>query len=138
MKNTFGFTNQAWYGASDVYYIHDNLNFKIDLKYLLAILNSKLIYFWLYNKGQRKGETLQLFKDPLSEIPIVISDKKKKIVSIVEQIISTKKNEGDITKLEGDIDNLVYRLYELSFDEVKEIDPYFDLSKTDYDKITLE
>lgn len=36
------------------------------------------------------------------------------------------------------IDNLVYKLYELTYDEVKVIDPAFSLSKKEYEGIKLE
>jgi len=43
---------------------------KINLKYLTALLNSKLMYFWLYFKGKKQGEQLQIDKAPLLEIPV--------------------------------------------------------------------
>lgn len=118
--NTFGYTEVPWYGASDVYYIVGNRDKAVNLKYLLAILNSKLIYFWLYNKGQRKGETLQLFKDPLSEIPIKFPMDKSddKYINIVNYIIFLKNqsilNLNDQlmpTYFEQIIDGMVYELY---------------------------
>ncbi|MCK9290388.1 MAG: hypothetical protein WCR58_11915 [Bacteroidales bacterium] len=42
------------------------------------------------------------------------------------------------TALEQQIDNLVYRLYELSYEEVKVIDPDFPLSEEAYKSIKLE
>jgi hypothetical protein len=36
------------------------------------------------------------------------------------------------------IDELVYKLYDLSYDEVKVIDPKFPLSQKEYEKISLE
>ncbi len=118
--NTFGYTEVPWYGASDVYYIVEKRDKAVNLKYLLAILNSKLIYFWLYNKGQRKGETLQLFKDPISEIPIRFpSDKSDdRYTNIVDYILFLKKqsilnlNDQLIpTYFEQIIDGMVYELY---------------------------
>ena len=53
--NTFGYSDSAWYAASDVFYI--SLNKKsFNLKYITSILNSKLIYFWLFYMGKRKGD----------------------------------------------------------------------------------
>ena len=39
---------------------------------------------------------------------------------------------------EQQIDNLVYKLYELTYDEVKVIDPEFTLTESEYNAITLE
>lgn len=36
------------------------------------------------------------------------------------------------------IDNLVYRFYELTYNEVLVVDPEFPLSKEDYENIKLE
>jgi gamma-glutamylcyclotransferase (GGCT)/AIG2-like uncharacterized protein YtfP len=48
----------------------------IDYNYLTAILNSKLIFFWLKNKGKLQGNQLQIDKEPLLNLPIVNSDAK--------------------------------------------------------------
>ncbi len=42
------------------------------------------------------------------------------------------------THLENQIDNLVYRLYDLTYDEVKVIDPQFNLTEEEYKAIALE
>ena len=48
------------------------------------------------------------------------------------------KNAFGSTSFEHQIDNLVYKLYELTYDEVKVIDPEFSLSKKEYEAIKLE
>jgi len=48
----------------------------INIYFLLGILNSKVIFFWLYHRGKRKGETLELYATPLSQIPVKIPNKK--------------------------------------------------------------
>ncbi len=45
---------------------------------------------------------------------------------------------ADTTKEEKAIDNLVYKLYQLTYDEVKIIDPEFSLTKEDYTAITIQ
>ena len=118
--NTFGYTEKPWYGASDVYYIVEKQNQNTNLKFLLALLNSKLVYFWLYNKGQRKGENLQLFKDPLTEIPIVEPALSKiNILAILSDYIiylklSEKVNSFTDSKsiyFERLVDLAIYELY---------------------------
>lgn len=51
----------------------------------------------------------------------------------VEKILSLKKKNQDTTSLEKEIDVLVYKLYELTYDEVKIIDKDFWLSKAEYE-----
>ena len=40
--------------------------------------------------------------------------------------------------LEQQIDNLVYKLYELTYQEVKIIDPEFKLTESEYEEIKIE
>ena len=135
--NTFGYNEIPWYASADVYYITQPIE-GFQLKYILGLLNSKLLYIWLYNKGKRKGETLELYQTPLSEIPIVRGTKAKQdaIVSIVDRIINIKQGnpQADTALLEQEIDIMVYHLYGLSYDEVSTIDLNVTMSKEEYDK----
>lgn len=65
-------------------------------------------------------------------------------ILIVDQILSLKKAGKDTTYLENQIDIMVYKLYGLTYDEVKIIDPGFDkvlesfgLSKEDFARISV-
>jgi len=69
-RNTFCYTEVPWYASADVYYITQK-DTSIALKYVLALLNSKLYFVWLYFKGKRKGEMLELYQKPLSEITAI-------------------------------------------------------------------
>lgn len=120
--NTFGYSNSEWYAASDVFYI--TLNKKAySLKYILSILNSKVIYYWLYYMGKRKGDILELTLEPLQFIPIKnISLKQQQIyITDVDKILDAKRvnPEADTSELERKIDKMVYRLYGLTKEEVK-------------------
>ena len=108
--NTFGYTELSWFATSDVFFI-TKPNTDFQLKYILAILNSKLIYFWLYNRGKRKGETLELTATPISQIPIMFED---------------------TSALESEIDLLVYHLYGLTYDDVLIVDPETPITKEEY------
>lgn len=102
---------------------------KIDTKYLTAILNSKLIAFWLKHKGKMQGNNYQIDKEPLLNIPIPKIDSTNKalsdeIISLVEQILESKAKDPttDTKELESKIDNLAYKLYNLNNDEIKIIE----------------
>ena len=43
---------------------------RVNQKYLTGLLNSKLIEFWLKNKGKMQGDNFQLDKEPLQNVPI--------------------------------------------------------------------
>lgn len=123
--NTFGYNECDWYASADVYYI-TNPNKNYHIKYILGLLNSKLYYVWLYHKGKRKGETLELYQKPLSEIPIkkTSSDIQNSIVKIVNEIIALKKTNPnhDTSSLERQIDVIVYKIYGLTDAEIKIIE----------------
>ena len=70
--NTFAIERGECFEQSDIAFsvIKETFRNKTSIEYLLALLNSKLYYIWLYNKGKRKGDMLELYGTPLSEIPI--------------------------------------------------------------------
>ena len=105
----------------DVYFITALPNSNIELKYVLALLNSKLLFVWLYNKGKRKGDTLELYQKPLSEVPIIFDEKvQDKIVGLADKLL---KNQDDYSTKEM-INQEVYALYNLNLDEVNIVEEY--------------
>ena len=126
-QNTFGYNEIPWYAASDVFFITSKDSF-LSLKYILALLNSKLYYLWLYFRGKRKGEILELIAKPLSEVPIkkISKEEQKPFIDIVDKILSLKNQnpKADITEYEKQIDQLIYKLYDLTDEEIKVIENY--------------
>jgi adenine-specific DNA-methyltransferase len=124
-RNTFGYNEIPWYACSDVFFITQK-DQSISLKYVLALLNSKLYYLWLYYRGKRKGENLELCQKPLSEVPIkkISTEEQKPFIDIVDKILSLKKQNpnADTSEYEKQIDQLVYQLYNLTEDEIKIIE----------------
>jgi len=119
--NKFGYNECEWYSSADVYYITTK-NISFSLKYILALLNSKLYYIWLLHKGKNKGHMLELYQQPLSELPIpqISEEKQKPFVEIVDKILEMKKENpnANTTDLEKQIDNMVYDLYGLTKEEI--------------------
>ena len=138
--NTFGYNNIDWYAASDVFYL-TNPKTGYKLKYILALLNSKLYYVWLYHRGKRKGESLELTATPLSEIPIAMAneDIQNKVIEIIDNIqqVLKKNPHTDISFDSGKIDILVYHLYGLTYDEVLIVDPETPITREEYEKISI-
>jgi len=126
--NTFAYNETSWYASADVYYITNRSDFDIELKYLVALLNSKLYYIWLYYKGKRKGEMLELYATPLSQIPIkiIVKEKQKIFISLVNQIIELKKENKSTVQLENNINKEVYNLYNLTDEEIVTIENIYN------------
>ena len=136
--NTFGYNSVKWYGSADVYFITNNSNSdNISLKYILSLLNSKLYYFWLVNKGKTKGDLLELYYTPLTEIPIKIIGEKEQepFINLADNLIKLNKElksctvpnkcrllENRISVLNNEINKLVYELYGLSDEEIEIIE----------------
>lgn len=107
---------------------------RIDLKYLTAILNSKLIRFWLLKKGKMQGDNFQLDTGPLLNIPIVNSEDKTKVNKLTQLLddisfaMHNKKNattqkeheflDKKIVSIENQINVIVYNLYDITPAEV--------------------
>jgi type I restriction-modification system DNA methylase subunit len=125
--NCFAYNDVEWFAGTDVYFITPK-NSNIDLKYVLANLNSKLFYFWLYKRGKTKGEMLELLYTPLTEIPIkqITPEEQKPFIDLVDKIMDITrdihylKDLGKTVKVkeyEQQINKMVYELYKLKPEE---------------------
>ena len=74
------------------------------------------------------------------QMPIAIasSAQERQIEKLVYQIIQNKKAKLDTIDLEKEIDVLVYKLYELTFEEVKVVDKDFWLSVEEYENFKID
>jgi hypothetical protein len=100
-------------------------------KYILGILNSKLITFIYRNVSQEGGRVLaQVKPQRIRVLPIAFPEKEKRkpleklvecILDITKEddyIISSQK-QAKVKSLEAEIDQLVYKLYDLTPEEIK-------------------
>ena len=99
---------------------------RLNSKYLIGILNSQLVAFWLKHKGKMQGNNYQIDKEPLLNIPIVEQNSTNQclvdeIISLVDKILALKaeNSSAETSQLEKDIDNLIYKLYNLTPKEIK-------------------
>jgi hypothetical protein len=110
---------------------------RLNLKYAAGLLNSNLIKYWLKSRGKMQGNNFQIDNEPLSEIPIYKPDTDPGIADLVDQILSQKESdpETDTQSLEKKIDTLVYKLYNLTWEEVQVVDPEFGMSEEEYEGV---
>jgi hypothetical protein len=113
------------------------------IKYLTALLNSKLCQYQLFEKAPKTGMgdliiSVQALKPVLVYYPE--EAEQKKIEKIVDKIIEKKKLNQDTTALENEIDIMVYKLYNLTYEEVEIIDPQIGniINKTEYEKFQIQ
>ena len=108
---------------------------RIDLKYLTGILNSQLIKFWLYYEGKLQGNNYQVDSEPLMNVPIKVGSdvENEMVVDLVDQILVITKNpdylensgkQAKVKTLENQIDQLVYKLYDLTPEEIEIVENF--------------
>ena len=124
--NKFAYQNGNFYANRDVYYIRNKISISLNLRFLTTILNSKLFYFWLKKKGKVKGESLELYHTPLSEIPIKLFEEKD-IIYLANCLknIEEKKNIRNINFNDMQINNKIYELYKLTSEEIKYLENFY-------------
>ncbi|EOH2053957.1 Eco57I restriction-modification methylase domain-containing protein [Campylobacter coli] len=122
----FVYSNENFYGSRALFFIQ---TCRINLKYLTGVLNSKLIAFWLKHKGKIQGNLFKIDKEPLLNIPVVNINSKNeklanKLISLVDEILKVKEQDknANIQELENKINSIVYKLYNLTEEEIKIIE----------------
>jgi len=67
---------------------------RIEMKFLMGLFNSKLIEFWLKEKGKLQGDILQVDINPLLSIPVLIptNENKDKIIKSVDFLVVQNQN----------------------------------------------
>lgn len=101
-------------------------DFKVDKRYILGLLNSKLMsyfyaqkYFASHMQGGAFGfDTLSVGNLPIPKPNSLNQNLADEIINLVDKILDFKKANKDITELESKIDDLVYQLYSLNKDEI--------------------
>ncbi|RJQ38143.1 MAG: hypothetical protein C4550_07155 [Nitrospiraceae bacterium] len=95
------------------------INITLDLKYLLAVLNSRVIDFYYESVY---GGFIDVYPNNLKELPIRKASSKTQclIKNLVDQILTAKKKDpnADTSALEKQIDEMVYALYGLTPEEI--------------------
>ncbi|HEY9220920.1 MAG TPA: N-6 DNA methylase [Lutibacter sp.] len=101
-------------------------------KFLLSLLNSNLLN-WYFTSFLSEG--LHFYPDDAKKLPIIKLTElsQQPFITLVNQILSNKKENLDTTDLEKQIDVMVYKLYELDYEEVLIVEPEFKLSKKEYE-----
>ncbi len=140
-----GYTTEELYNAQIAFNVLLREQVKISIKYILAILNSKLLNW--YHRSKYLDQTKNVFQKILIEnakqFPIRVIDftneyeeaKHDNIVKLVEQMLvvkeklskarldaETNKLEMQIASIDRQIDEAVYELYGLTEEEIRIVD----------------
>jgi very-short-patch-repair endonuclease/type II restriction/modification system DNA methylase subunit YeeA len=115
----FAYDDSGMYANNTIFFITGN-----NLKYLLSILNSKVAKWYFNEISTSSGMgTNRWLKYKIELLPIFqpSMEQMDSIEKIADKIISLKKqnSSADTTDLENQIDQLVYKLYDLTEEEIK-------------------
>lgn len=96
-------------------------------KFVLGLFNSTLFKFYYRKTNSQGGDIFpQVRISSVENLPIKLADTKtqEKIETLVDQILTKKSQDhsANTTDLENKIDALVYKLYELTEEEIKMIE----------------
>lgn len=134
-KNEFSYDDEFKYlSFSNMTVIFDT-NEDYDLKYILSLLNSKLLTFRYKSIGKQTGNGIyEYFPNGVSKLPIpkLSLEEQKPFIELTDKMLElninlsnckTPKDEKllklQISKTDEKLDQLVYELYDLTEDEIK-------------------
>jgi adenine-specific DNA-methyltransferase len=121
-----GFTDEEGYNDPAIINIIKNKKGNFELKTLLAILNSKLATFYHFNSSPKatKGSFPKILVEDIKTFPLpsVSPSQQLNIIKLVDKIILLKKQSKDSSEQENKIEELVYKLYNITADEQKIIE----------------
>ncbi len=111
-----------------IYAIHGYGIYKPEV--LLGLLNSKFLSYYLNVKFKDKhlaGGYLAINKSTLEQLPIVdISNEDQEyILNIVKEIELSYSNKKECTHLIDQLDEIIYKLYDVSKEDIKECEEFF-------------
>jgi adenine-specific DNA-methyltransferase len=112
-----------------------------NLKYILSIFNSTLAQWYFEQIATSSGMGTNRWKKyKIEQFPIkVVSESRmESFESKVDIILNSKKENISSESVEREIDVMVYKLYELNYEEVLIIEPNFSSNKEDYERLKLE
>ena len=96
-----------------------------DLRFILGLLNSRLLNYYFQWLNPEKGEALAEVKKEHVEKLVIIKNaeenQRKAVVERVDRILAAKAQDpaADVSGLEREIDQLVYALYGLTPEEIQ-------------------
>lgn len=128
-KIIWGLTADKWAFALDTkqHYLPSNgyimTSEKLPIKYLLGLLNSKVLHFYFGFIGVMTAGGAYTLKAATIEalpIPPAIPEQQQSIIALVDKILAAKKVNplADTCTEEAEIDRLVYKLYGLTEEEI--------------------
>jgi len=122
---TFAYSNEPYFtnmSANIVYALTP-----INLKVFTCILNSRLAHFWLLHRAKNRGIGLDIAVSVVDKFPVneeMLANSELELMA--EEVIQKAVDGIDYSELESKINEVVYRLYGITEDEIATIEKYID------------
>lgn len=119
-------TSEEAYNDPAVIIVLDNS--KYNIYYLAAIMNSKLATFYHFNNSPKagKGAFPKILVKDIKDFPVSFgtTDENNKLIELVKKIQNIKQENisADISNLENIMNNMIYKIYDLTDEEIKIIE----------------
>lgn len=116
------------YAIQTIYIFKRKNNSKLNERYVLGCLNSKLLgFYYNFTFGEKDRKVFpHLTQGKVLALPILNANETQQqpFITLVDQILAAKaaNPKADTSPLEKQIDELVYKLYELTEEEIKIIE----------------
>lgn len=118
--------DEKYFTDQSIYNLYPKRGKTVNLKIITALLNSPMLEYYFNKKMITNPDVFPYIKGiHLKKLPIKLPKDKtleNKIESLVIKIIEGKRNETDVTKLKQQLNHLVYKIYELTEDEINTIE----------------
>lgn len=118
----FTYDNEQFYALNTLVIVNKkDLDKGPDLKFILGLMNSKLMNYVYSNKFKStKTVFSEIQARSIKELPIpkISESQELEIVELSKRIIELKQVDSATIELEKEIDQMVYQLYDLTEDEI--------------------
>ena len=123
----FAYDDEQFFALNTLVVVNGKRNSALELKYLLALLNSRLmnyLYKRKFKSTKRVFSEIQARTVLQLPVPCVESADQAPLVSLVNRILASKRRspEADTRIWETEIDQLVYKLYGLTRQDISAVE----------------
>ena len=121
-KGRFAYTKEEMFCNNTVFTMSGK-----SLKYLCAVLNSNMAYWFMRNTALTSGMGTTrwvVFTVETIPIPQITADEQRPFIRLVDNILAVKADDptADTGEWEAEIDRLVYGLYGLTEEEIEAVE----------------
>ena len=132
---------EQYYTDQSIYNLYPKKGKSPSMPFFTALLNSKILDFYFNKKMITNADVFPYIKGiHLKKLPVRVPSNLQQFTSCANQILKGKREGLDTITLEQQIDVMIYKLYDLTYDEVLLVEPEFAerMSREEYEELKVE